>query len=382
MECCDVLIVGGGPAGSSCAWGLRQAGLDVLVLDKRPFPRDKPCAGWITPEVTDLLQIDILEYGRGCMVQPITGFRVSRIGGREIETDYGRTISYGIRRCEFDQYLLNRCKARVREGAHVRVIEPTTQGWLVDNEIEARLIVGAGGHFCPVARLPEGRSDGAEQAVTAQVVEFEMTRTQARACSVRPEVPELYFCEDLRGYGWCVRKGDYLNVGLGREDTRQLPNQVRAFVEFLQSRGRMPRLANPRFQGHAYLLYSGSHRAPVRDRMLLVGDAAGLASAYSGEGIRTAVESGLMAAQSIVDAAGDYAAARLQSYADELIARFGPPGTDDSLLSHLPASIKLALAGPFFASRTFVRRIVLDRWFLHSGKARARPAACTAGTGS
>ena len=51
MDRCDVLIVGGGPAGSSCAWRLVTAGLDVVVVDKANFPRDKVCAGWITPAV-------------------------------------------------------------------------------------------------------------------------------------------------------------------------------------------------------------------------------------------------------------------------------------------------------------------------------------------
>ena len=58
MDSCDVLIVGCGPAGTSCAWGLRHAGLDVMLLDKAAFPRDKVCAGWITPEVVESLQID------------------------------------------------------------------------------------------------------------------------------------------------------------------------------------------------------------------------------------------------------------------------------------------------------------------------------------
>ena len=61
MERVDVLIVGGGPAGSSCAWGLRGSGLDVLVLDAARFPRDKVCAGWITPPILAELA---LGYGR------------------------------------------------------------------------------------------------------------------------------------------------------------------------------------------------------------------------------------------------------------------------------------------------------------------------------
>src|SRR3989304_302592 len=58
MHSCDVLIVGGGPAGSTCAWQLVRAGLDVLVMDKQVFPRDKVCAGWVTPPVGKSLQLD------------------------------------------------------------------------------------------------------------------------------------------------------------------------------------------------------------------------------------------------------------------------------------------------------------------------------------
>jgi len=49
----DVLIVGAGPAGASCAWRLKRAGLSVALVDKSRFPRDKVCAGWITPAVVD-----------------------------------------------------------------------------------------------------------------------------------------------------------------------------------------------------------------------------------------------------------------------------------------------------------------------------------------
>ena len=56
----DAIIIGGGPAGSTCAWKLQQAGMDVVVVDKSDFPRDKVCAGWITPAVIEELQIDLV----------------------------------------------------------------------------------------------------------------------------------------------------------------------------------------------------------------------------------------------------------------------------------------------------------------------------------
>ena len=82
MERCDVLIAGGGPAGSSCAWRLRRSGLDVLVVDRATFPRDKVCAGWITPQVISELEIDVAAYRRGRTFQPITAFLTGIIGGR------------------------------------------------------------------------------------------------------------------------------------------------------------------------------------------------------------------------------------------------------------------------------------------------------------
>src|SRR5690348_15306072 len=80
MRSCDVLIVGAGPAGSSCAWGLRSSRLDVLVLDKASFPRDKICGGWVTPFVLQALEIDPVEYAQGRTLQPISAFRISSLG--------------------------------------------------------------------------------------------------------------------------------------------------------------------------------------------------------------------------------------------------------------------------------------------------------------
>jgi flavin-dependent dehydrogenase len=153
MDACDVVIVGAGPAGSSCAWGLQRAGIDTLILDKRTFPRDKVCGGWITPAVLEELQIDPADYGASRVFQPLTGFRTSCMGGREVYTGYGRPVSYGIRRCEFDEFLLKRSGARILEGTPLESLERSGEDWIVNGAIKARLVVGAGGHFCPVARF-------------------------------------------------------------------------------------------------------------------------------------------------------------------------------------------------------------------------------------
>ena len=80
MDSCDVLVVGGGPGGSACAWALRRAGLDVVVVDRARFPRDKVCGGWVTPQVMASLRIDLAEYRRTRTLQAITGFRTGTIG--------------------------------------------------------------------------------------------------------------------------------------------------------------------------------------------------------------------------------------------------------------------------------------------------------------
>lgn len=366
MDSCDVLIVGGGPAGSSCAWGLKGTALDTVILDKCTFPRDKVCGGWVTPAALDEIEIDRTEYASSRVLQPITGFLTGRMGGREIQTDYGRPISFGIRRREFDEFLLQRCGARIFQGMPVTTLERSAGHWVVNGRIKARLVVGAGGHFCPVARFL--RAGGCnERAVAAQEVEFEMTSPQTENCSIRPEVPELYFCPDMKGYGWCFRKQNFLNVGLGRLDPHALPKHVSAFVDFLRRTRKLTFDLPVPMSGHAYLLHTETKRRIADDNTLLIGDAAGLAYSQSGEGIRPAIESGLLAAEVIIAADGKYNRENLENYNALLAARFGKSQNDWSSLigRHLPAQVVSCVARILLANRWFSRHVVLDRWFLH-----------------
>jgi geranylgeranyl reductase family protein len=363
-EACDVLIVGGGPAGSSCAWGLRSSGLDVRVIDRKPFPRDKVCAGWITPQVVDALDLDLDAYRSERVAQPIMGFRTGLIDGREIETHYDQPVSYGIRRFEFDQYLLQRAGARSCGAESIEQVERTADGWLVNGRVRASLLVGAGGHFCPVARRLGARRIDGSQVVAAQEIEFAAAPQDLRRGSVRSDMPELFFCPDLEGYGWCFRKGNYLNIGLGRTNPAQLSQHVREFVDFLRRRGKVRAEIPQRFHGHAYQLYERVQPALCDDRVLLVGDAAGLAYPQSGEGIRPAVESGLLAAETIAQAHGDYGSGRLDDYRRKIIARLGTPRAASA--GHwLPEGWLRVLAARLLASKQFARRVILERWFLH-----------------
>ena len=336
----------------------------VIVLDKALFPRDKVCAGWITPAVVQALQLDTEAYARERVLQPITAFRTGLIHGRAVETRYQGTVSFGIRRCEFDDYLLQRSGARVQLGQALKSLERRGGLWLVNDAITTPLIIGAGGHFCPVARFLGAKLGATEPAVTAKEIEFEMNREQLAECRVRADTPELYFCRDLKGYGWCFRKGDYLNIGLGREGNQGLAEQLADFCDFLRQRGRIPRNVPDRFHGHAYLMYGHSRRKLLDDGVLLVGDAAGLAYPESGEGIRPAVESGLIAAAAVAEAGEDYRRQRLEVYASRLRTRFGPEAAPAGDV--IPGFLRNMLAGVLLGSRWFTRRVVLDRWFLHA----------------
>ena len=373
MRTCDVLIVGGGPAGSTCAWQLMRAGLDVLVMDKQTFPRDKVCAGWITPAVVRALELNCIEYSQNRVMQPIHGFRTGLIGGASVETRYPKAASYGIRRREFDHYLLQRSQAKLKLGEPLRTLVRDADGWLVNGEIRTPLVVGAGGHFCPVSRWlgTQPGPDGTTGTVYAQEIEFPLSAAQRRECRFDNEVVQLYFCPDLKGYGWCFPKGDYLNIGLGREDSHRLPEHVEQFRVWLQQRGSIPRQFG-KFSGHAYLLYPASRRTLTADGMLLIGDAAGLAYPQSGEGILPAVESAVMAAEVIRDAAGHYPRHKLDPYLQRLTARFGERAPRQPGVSWLPQTLRQKLARPLMASAWFARHVVMDRWFLHSGE-RAAP---------
>jgi geranylgeranyl reductase family protein len=376
MRSADVLIIGGGPAGSSCAWQLRRLGLEVVVWDRQPFPRDKVCAGWITPHVVAALELDLTAYaagGRTC--QPIFGFQVSRQGDREARVRYAAPVSYGIRRREFDHYLLERSGAERRLGEPVRTLERRDGHWVVNGAVRAPLLVGAGGHFCPVAQRLGAQLGHAEPVVSAQETEFALTPEEARTCRVDPDVPEIFFTRDLRGYGWVFRKGDYINIGLGRQGNEKLATHVAEFLRWLGTRGKAPVELGGKMCGHPYLLYDQAPRPLVGDAALLIGDAAGLAYPKSGEGIRPAIESGLLAATIIAAAAGRYGAAELAPYGQRISERFGPRTGAPSLLDLLPGWMLGALAGQLFGRQWFARRVVLDDWFFHARQAPLEASA-------
>jgi geranylgeranyl reductase family protein len=359
MTRCDALIVGGGPAGSTCARLLRLAGWTVVVADRARFPRDKVCGGWITPEVFPLLDLEAAEYrAAGLTMQAIRGFRTSIMGEDSIETRYPNVVSYAIRRCEFDDFLLRHAGIRLMEDTPLTTLRRRGDLWIANDQIETPVVVGAGGHFCPVARRLQGTRD-AVRPVIAKEAEF---RLDGCRTSVESDIPELFFCRDLEGYGWCVRKDEYVNVGIGRRPGGDFGAHVRDFVSFLAGSGRTPNVSTLPLRGHAYYAMGAGVRPLVGPGILIAGDAAGLAYPESGEGIRPAIEAGRLAAQTLIAANGSYGIDDLMPYATRLRRLHRPVTRTPEPLRPAVTVVGRAL----MHSAAFTRHVVINRWFLRA----------------
>lgn len=297
MKRYDVLIIGGGPAGSSCARRLKQGGAGCLVLDRQPFPRPKTCAGWITPGLVD-------DPALGLADGPfdLTTFPSLRLSLRGIPLVLpGR--QHAVRRREFDEWLLRR--AGVPAEVHrAREIVQVKDGYEVDGQFHGTFLVGAGGTHCPVRRTlfhPFGARDrGARIVAMAAEIPYQWTDERCRL---------WFFDRGLPGYGWYVPKtGGFVNVGVGgtvaklRARGERITTHWRRLVEKLERKGLVRgRPLEPR--SHVYHL----HRQPPevrRGNAFLVGDAAGLATVDMGEGIGPAMRSGILAAEAILDDGG------------------------------------------------------------------------------
>jgi flavin-dependent dehydrogenase len=292
----DAIVVGGGPAGSTCAWKLREAGIDVVILDRAAFPRAKLCAGWVTPEALSDLELEPADYPLSLMTFDRLHFHWKMITAKP------GTRQYSIRRYEFDDFLLRRSGARVLQHK-VREIRRDGGDYVVDGEIRGKYLVGAGGTSCPVYREVFHEDHPRSSSLQAATLELEFPYDwQDPAC-------HLWFFDDgLPGYAWYVpTSSGYINIGLGgmadqlKLGERHLKEYWRLFVTKLRTLGLVTRdELNPK--GYSYYL-RGNVDAVRKDNAFLVGDAAGLATHDMCEGIGPAIKSGLLAARSIVTGA-------------------------------------------------------------------------------
>ncbi len=288
-----VIIVGGGPAGSTCGWKLKQNDIDCLVLDKEEFPRIKLCAGWITPQVINDLKINVNDYPFSLV--KFDKFHI-HIHNKELKI---KVHQYGIRRYEFDHWFLKRCGVAVHTH-EVKNIKKIGNDYILDNQYCCKYLVGAGGTHCPVYRTFFQHINPRAKDLLVITLEEEFPYDyQDRNCHL------WFFQNQLPGYSWYVPKSNgYLNIGIGgiseklAVNSDNIHNQWQYFIKELE---RLSLVKNYNFNAKGYIYYMrDSIDVAQIDNIFLIGDSAGLATKDMGEGIGPAVKSGILAADSII----------------------------------------------------------------------------------
>lgn len=316
----EVIVVGAGPAGSSAAFHLAKAGVDVLLLEKTHFPREKVCGDGLTPRaVHQLIRMGIDIKAPGWMRS--RGMRwVS--GDHQVHIDWpglGRYPDFGLSRSrhDFDDILAQHAVAagaRLCNG--VKVTGPVADR--AGRVTGVTAVVGAeepAVYRAPIVIAADGASARLALAMGVQRDKRRQIATAARRyyrSAERSQEEYLELWADLRypgndrylpGYGWIFPMGDgRVNVGLGALPHRRYGNaDLRAALD--QWLARTPhawglREENAEGPVRSAALPLGFNRHPLYTRgLLLVGDSGGMISPWNGEGIGQAMEAGEVAAE-------------------------------------------------------------------------------------
>ncbi len=300
----DVLIVGGGPAGSTAARMLSRRGFHCLLLDKATFPRNKPCGGAISvhtyknfPYIKDILGAASrggkLYYGSPPMV---------------LEETRDEIVAYYVLRVEFDKSLLDMTRqagTEVREGVRISQIQifndKVTARAATGELFEGKFLIGADGVHSMVRR-----------ACGLERYWEKMRMAQAYVTEIEMDVGAIdrYFSSwysthlHLRfghtsGYGWVFPKLHHVNIGFGEMLQGTTPKTVllhyRDFLRHCQKFNLVPPLPEHAFHPLAWHVpMGGPMKHFTQQRVLLAGDAAGFVTPLMGEGIPYAMWSGYL----------------------------------------------------------------------------------------
>ncbi len=313
----DVIVVGGGPAGSVAALVLARGGARVALVDKAAFPRDKACGDIVGPRGLQVLSDLGLPMPTGRQIGEID---VVGPTGRRVRLPCGEGLDYpghgtAVTRTVFDASLHS---AAVEAGAvplHARADEPLEaegrfEGYRLSNGAQPRadFVVGADGATSGVARAA-GLID------TKRVLWGFAVRTYLPQ---EVDIPAIVMWEPtpwhaFPGYGWVfpgAREGTNVGLGLGALGDRKAAGRVQhALPQFLEHLRRVGLLdgtssmnLSRRLGGWLKMGLVGT--SPAAGRVLLVGDAAGLVNPLQGEGISQAMTSGRSAAAAILGEPG------------------------------------------------------------------------------
>jgi geranylgeranyl reductase family protein len=292
----DVVIVGAGPSGSFLAYLLARRGVHVTVIDKAAFPREKVCGGGLSHKTLQLLPFDV-----GPLVHRRVPTALLTYQNRDtVVKDLPEAGGAAVVRAEFDAFLIEQA---VAAGATFHPSTPfsslahTAAGVVVGTprgDIQARYLIGADGVFSQVRRAAF-----APNLVTyVPAVEALVTVAAEEAARIGDRVV-FDFGGMPRGYGWIFPKRDHLNVGVySAHPSRSIKQALAAFM------ARYAVLRRPvSVQHRGFSIPSRNRRREFeRGRVLLVGDAAGLAESFFGEGIYFALKSAALAAEALTSA--------------------------------------------------------------------------------